>query len=101
MDYERIIKECFWDYDMSVVDLKSIQYSDDKEAKRKLFSKIIYNSKDKLSDLMIFKKEELREFFEEFKPTYNEKYITKHVLVLRSLLLGEKVEIKGLEWEKR
>jgi hypothetical protein len=97
VDYERIVKECFWDYDMSVEDLKSIQHSDDKEAKRKLFSKIIYNSKDKLSDLMMFKKEELREFFEEFKPTYNEKYITKHVLVLRSLLLGEKVKIKGLE----
>ncbi len=27
-------------------------------------------------------------------------YITKHLLVLKSLLLDEKVSIKSLEWEK-
>ena len=66
----------------------------------KVFSKIIYNSKDKLLALSLFTKEQLREQFHSFKVTYNERYITRHLLVLKSLLLNEKVYIKGLEWKK-
>jgi len=101
INYERIKKECFWDYNISVENLKDIQNSNDKQELKKLFSKIIYNSKDKLSDLMLFEKDDLREFLKEFQPTYNEKYISRHVLVLKSLLLDEKVVVKGLEWKKR
>jgi len=101
IDYEKIIKDCFWDSNISENDLKKIIDSHDEREKRKLFSKIIYNSKDKLQALQIFTHEELKYFFLDFKVTYNKKYINRCILVLKSLLLGEKYHINGLEWKKR
>jgi hypothetical protein len=98
---DRIIKECYWDYNITKDDLKSILASDNKRDMKKVFSKIIYNSKDKLLSLQLFSKQQLHEFFADFKVTYNEKYITNHVLILKTLLLGEKNHIKSLEWKKR
>jgi len=96
----RILKECFWDYDYTEDDLKQIiANADDREIK-KLFSKIVYNATDKLQALQLFTQEQLKECFSTFKVTYNKKYISKHVLVLKSLLLNETHYIKGLEWEK-
>ncbi len=95
-----IVKDCYWDSNLDVVMLEAIVKSSDKREKQKLFSKIIYNSKDKLLALKLFSKEQLKEFFQEFKITYNQRYITRHVLVLKSLLLDEKIDIKGLEWTK-
>ena len=99
--YENIAKECFWDYHISKEDIKNIINSGSKREKQKLFSKIIYNSSDKLLSLSIFAKDDLEELLKNFTPTYNQKYITKHILILRSLILGEVHKIKGLEWKKR
>ena len=50
-NYEKIIKDCFWDYDIDESDLKKIiSNANDREIK-KLFSKIIYNATDKLQAL--------------------------------------------------
>ncbi|MEA1893002.1 MAG: hypothetical protein U9N33_09850 [Campylobacterota bacterium] len=97
---ENIIKDCYWDSDIQVDDLKNIlKHNDDREMK-KLFSKIIYNSKDKLLSLELFKLEQLKQYFNDFQVTYNKKYITKHVLILKSLILDEAIHIKSLEWKK-
>lgn len=101
INYEKIIQECYWDYNITADDLIDIIKVGNKRELKKIFSKIIYNSNDKFSDLRIFKKDDLKEFFDDFKVTYNDKYITRHILVLRSLLLGEKHKIKGLEWTKQ
>lgn len=85
---------------MTPKDLENIITSQDKRELEKLFSKIIYNSKDKLKALQLFSKEQLKYLFSHFTATYNKKYIEKHILVLRVLLLDEKLEIKGLEWKK-
>lgn len=97
----KIIKECYWDYNITKDDLKLILTSGDKRDMKKVFSKIIYNSKDKLLSLKLFSQQQLVEFFNDFKVTYNEKYISKHVLILKTLLLGEENYIKSLEWKKR
>ncbi len=97
---QNIIKECYWDYNITEADLEKVLSSKDTRVVKKLFSKIIYNSKDKLLSLKLFSKQQLEELFDDFKVTYNEKYISKHVLILRSLLLGEKHNIKSLEWKK-
>ena len=97
---QNIIKECYWDYNITEADLEKILSSKDTRVIKKLFSKIIYNSKDKLLSLKLFSRQQLEDFFDDFKVTYNEKYISKHVLILRSLLLGEKHNIKSLEWKK-
>jgi len=100
-NHEKIIKDCFWDSNITVDDLRGIVVKNNSREMKKLFSKIIYNSKDKLQALQLFTQEQLNEFFSDFKVTYNEKYITKHLLVLKSLLLNEKHNIKGLEWKKQ
>ncbi len=101
IDYQRIIKDCFWDYYVVPQDIINIIESNDKRELQKLFSKIIYNSKDKLKALKLFNPAQIKELFDNFKPTYNERYINRHILVLRSLLLGEKHYIKGLEWKNQ
>ncbi len=98
---EDIIKDCYWDYNIDKSDLENILDSGDSREFKKLFSKIIYNSKDKLIALQLFSKGQLKELFDDFKATYNEKYINRHIPVLRSILLGEKYTIKSLEWKKR
>jgi hypothetical protein len=96
---ENIVKDCYWDYDIDIRDLESILIDNNQREQQKLFAKIIYNSKDKLLSLSVFSTEQLQELFANFKVTYNEKYIKRHILVLKSLLLGEKSYIKGLEWK--
>lgn len=95
---KNIKKECFWDYDISSADIEKIVTQGTKAEKKALFSKIIYNSKDKLSDLILFSKGELEEFFSDFKPSYNVRYISKHLAVLRVLLLNENTHVRELEW---
>jgi hypothetical protein len=97
---DRIIDECYWDYNITKADLKNILNSHDSREMKKLFEKIIYNSKDKLLSLSLFSKQQLRAFFKDFRVTYNEKYISKHLLVLKNLLLDENNHIKSLEWKK-
>ena len=97
---EKIIKECYWDYNITKDDLKKVLDSNDTRDMKKVFSKIIYNSKDKLLALKLFSIKQLEEFFEDFKVTYNEKYILKHILVLKNLLLNKQNHIKALEWKK-
>ena len=95
-----IKQECYWDSKMTVDDLQTILNSNNNRDHKKVFSKIIYNSKDKIRALQVFTKEQLREYFKEFKVRYNDKYINQQILVLKSLLLDEHKNIKGLEWKK-
>lgn len=97
---QNIVKECYWDYNIDENDLENILKSNDDREKKKLFSKIMYNSKDKLLSLKLFSKEQLEDLFQDFKITYNQKYTLKHFLILKSLLLGEKNYIKSLEWKR-
>ena len=97
---DKIIQECYWDYNVTKIDLKNILNSNETRDIKKIFDKIIYNSKDKLLSLKLFSQKQLEEFFKDFKVTYNEKYISKHVLILKNLLLNEKNYIKSLEWKK-
>ena len=96
---ENIIQDCYWDYKINIKDLDFILVSNNSRELQKLFSKIIYNSKDKLLSLSLFTNEQLKKLFLDFRVSYNEKYIQRHVLVLKSLLFNEKNHIKGLEWK--
>ena len=100
--YSQLMKDCFWDYDVTENFLEDIVRSRDFRQKQILFSKIIYNSTDKARTLQfLFSKETLQELFSEFNPTYNHKYISRYILILRNILLGENNFIEGLEWKKR
>jgi len=96
-----IIKDCYWDYNIDIQKLEDILKTREEQSLKKLFNKIIYNSKDPLLALSIFTKDELKRFFKDFKITYNKKYIDRRCKILKFLLLGEKSYIRGLEWKKR
>ena len=98
---EKVLKECYWDYNLNVNDIKQIISSKDKREKKKLFSKIIYNSKDKLPALLLFDKKLLKEFFDDFRVGFNDKYINRHILILRNLIFDEDNVIEGLQWGKK
>lgn len=104
MNFDRIIedilRDCYWDYDFSSNEIKSIINSDDFRKKQKLFSKIIHNSTDSLNSLLIFGEKDLKLLFDSFSASYNKKYIIKKVMILRNILFGEKNRILTLEWKK-
>ncbi len=101
INYKNIIKDCFWDSNIDEDELMKIVKNNNKREMKKLFSKIIYNSKDKIQALQLFTREQHEDFFSDFEVTYNKKYINKHVTLLKFLLLDEKQYIKGLDWKKR
>jgi hypothetical protein len=97
---ETIIKECYWDYTITIEEVEKIVQSDSLRMKSKLFHKIIYNSTDRLQSLSLFKNEDLTDLFNSFSSLYQNKRVEKSVLALRNLLLGEKNNIPGQEWKK-
>ncbi len=102
INYNQIIKDCFWDYNIDDNDISEILNSDDLRRKQKLFSKIIYNSTDKARTLQtLFDKETLQQLFATFTSSYNKKYIDRYILVLKNILLGENNYIESLAWKKR
>lgn len=102
INYNQIIKDCFWDYNIDANNISEILNSNDLRRKEKLFSKIIYNSTDKARTLQaLFDKETLQQLFSTFTSSYNKKYIDRYVLVLKNILLGENNHIKSLAWKKR
>lgn len=102
VDYNQIIKDCFWDYNIEKKDIEEIIHSSNFRLKQKLFSKIIYNSTDKARTLQsLFDKETLVRLFATFVATYNKKYIDKYLLVLKNILLNENNYIESLAWKKR
>lgn len=100
VNYDRILKECFWDYNLTKEDIADTIKSDDYRKKKKLFEKIIYNSTDSLKDLQIFSKQDLKKMFEDLHISYNKNYINKKVKVLKYLLYGDMQDIEDLQWRK-
>ncbi len=100
--YYQLIKDCFWDYDVTEDIIRDMINSGDLRQKQMLFSKIIYNSTDKARTLQVlFSNETLQKLFSGFKSSYNHKYIDRHILMLRNILLGENNFIESLQWKKR
>lgn len=100
--YSQLIKDCFWDYEVTEDYIREIRNSNDFRQKQMLFSKIIYNSTDKARTLQVlFNEETLKKLFSTFKPDYNHKYIDRYILILKNILLGENNFIESLEWKKR
>jgi hypothetical protein len=97
-----MIKECYWEYNVTSDEILDIVDGEDIRKKKKLFEKIIYNSTHKYLLLTsLFDKNTLREFFDGLKITYNNRFITRQTILLRNFLFDEKNIIRVLEWEKR
>ena len=102
INYNQILKDCFWDYKITKDEIDNIVKSDDMRLKQKLFSKIIYNSTDKARTLYsLFDRKTLEKLFDSFSVSYNQKYIERYVLILKNILLQENNYIESLAWKKR
>ncbi len=61
INYKRIKKDCFWEYNFSDDEILEFSTSDNARVKSFLFQKILLNSTNLFSDLKIFDKKTLQE----------------------------------------
>jgi len=96
---KEIVKECFWDYDLSEKDILQMIKGVDKRSKNILFEKILVNSQNLLLALSLFKKDELKEFLTNYKvPHFNKEYIQKRKDIAEFFFFGKKLKYKDLLW---
>lgn len=96
---EDILRDCMWDCHISARDIERILSSGNEKELNWLFGKILYNSREPVMALRLFRQDQLKRLFKEFVvPRYNRNFIERRFLILRFLFVGEKAKIRGLEW---
>ena len=99
INYERIIKDCFWDLNITSKNIDEILHKNDLRRKKFLFNKILLNSTRVLIDLEIFKSDELKQMIEEYKvPTFNHDYIFRRKNIAEIFFLNKPVLVEELKW---
>ncbi len=99
IDYQRIIKECFWDIQMQPSDIDNIADSSDIAKKRLLFEKILLNSTQMFQDLLLFKNDELKVLLTNFNvPRFNKEYIAKRKNMVEVYFFDKPLTIDELRW---
>ncbi len=99
VNYDRILKDCFWDLNINDKDIDDILDNDDFRRKKFLFCKILLNSTRVLVDLQIFKKSELRQMIEEYVvPQFNHDYIFRRKNIAEVYFLDKPVLVEELKW---
>jgi len=98
VNYERIIKDCFWEYNFSVDDIKELALGN-KGEQSFLFQKILLNSTVLFNALKIFKNDDLKYLIENYKvPTFNHNYIFKRKNMAEVYFLNKPVTANELKW---
>ncbi len=98
-DYQRIIKECFWDMQMQPLDIDNIIHSSDMPKKVFLFEKILLNSTQMFQDLLLFKKDEFKMLVENFNiPRFNREYIAKRKNMVEVYFFDKPLKVNELRW---
>ncbi len=99
INYERIIKDCFWDLKIDAKDIDTMLLHSDMIKKTFLFEKILLNSTQMLADMQIFEKDDLEILIENFKvPKFNAEYIFKRKNMAEVYFLDKPLEIDELKW---
>lgn len=99
IEYERIIKDCFWDQKIDTKDIDAILLHSNMLKKAFLFEKILLNSTQMLADMQIFAKDDLSVLIEKFKvPKFNAEYVFKRKNMAEVYFLDKPLEIDELKW---
>ena len=99
INYERIIKDCFWDLKIDAKDIDTMLLHSDMIKKTFLFEKILLNSTQMLADMQIFEEDDLKILIENFKvPKFNAEYIFKRKNMAEVYFLDKPLEIDELKW---
>ncbi len=97
--YQRIIKECFWDMDITPAGIENILRGDDWRKKTFLFEKILANSSKLYVDLSIFPRDDLKKLLDEYiVPNYNREFLLKRKNIAEILFFDKPCVIKELQW---
>ena len=96
---DKIIKDCFWEYDFLKEDIYNMANCTDISAKKFLFSKILANSTDMIKSMKIFSKDDLKELIESYKvPSFNSEFIKRRLNMLEFYFLDKELEVTELKW---
>ena len=99
LHFKRIINDCFWDSNTTVEDIDTMFHSEDIRAEKYLFEKILLNSTDILTDLRLFKKDNLKKIMKEYKvPTFNYDYIFRRKNIAEVYFFDAPLLIDELKW---
>lgn len=99
IDFERIKKDCFWDYSFSDEELIRMALDGDDKERRFLFQKILLNSTSLFNDLKIFKIDDLRVLLENYKvPKFNHDYIFRRKNLAEVYFFDKPLLIDELKW---
>ena len=99
INYNRIKKDCFWDYNFSDEDILKLASSDNKRERDFLFQKILLNSTNMFSDLKIFNSEVLCDLIESYKvPQFNNTYAFKRKNMAEVYFFDKPVLVNELKW---
>jgi len=98
-DYERIIKDCFWEFKLTMQDIDTIINGVNIDKKKFLFEKILLNSTNLLNDLAIFKQNDLIILIENYQvPKFNYEYNFRRKNSAEVYFLDKPLLIDELKW---
>jgi len=99
IQYDRILKDCFWDLNLSESDIKEIIQGDDERKKMMLFEKILLSSTAFFKDLEIFSKNELKKLLENYTlPSFNKDFAFRRKNMAEVYFFDKALLISELQW---
>lgn len=99
INYERMIKDCFWEYNFTLEDIQKLSLSDNSREKEFLFEKILLNSTNLFSDLKIFDSKNLANLISNYKvPSFNSAHAFKRKNLAEVYFLNKPLVINELKW---
>jgi len=98
-NYDRILRECFWDSRSSMEEIQHIISGDDRRKKKQLFERILLNSSHYLLDLQLFNREDLRLLIEGYRlPEFNHDHAFRRKNIAEVFFLDKELKIGELKW---
>ncbi len=99
VNYQRILKECFWDMNLSDTELAAFAAGDDPYKKQIIFQKILENSTDLLQDLALFSRKDIESLIDNYAiPEFNREYYFRRKNLAEVYFLNRPLLIKELQW---
>lgn len=99
-NYQRILKDCFWDLNFTEDKIKEIINGDDFRRKMFLFDKILLNSTSLFEDLSIFDIACLRKLLDKYKISeFNKDYIFRRKNLVEVFFFNKPLLIDDLKWQ--
>lgn len=99
VNYNQIIKDCFWEYSMSSDDIVALAKSDDLKEQEFLFEKLLLNSTRLFKSMEIFDRESLSHLISMYAvPKFNHDFIARRKNMLEYYFLDKPLTVNELKW---